>query len=66
MWYHYLIAAVSIYFVLKTLYSQFTTTYSSVYSRIPEVVGLIVSYFILKWCYEGIYAPPPMFGARRY
>jgi hypothetical protein len=65
MWYHYLIGAIVLYFVIKTVYSQLTATYSSMYSRIPEIVGLVVSYFILKWCYDGIY-PPPMFGARRY
>ena len=65
MWYHYLIAAVSLYFVFTTLYKQLTGKYSSFFSRVPEMVGLVVSYFILKWCYDGIY-PPPMFGARRY
>jgi hypothetical protein len=65
MWYHYLIAAVSVFFVIKHVYSQLTATYSSIYMRIPELLGLVVSYFILKWCYNGIY-PPPMFGARRY
>jgi hypothetical protein len=65
MWYHYLIGLIVLYFVIKTVYSQLTGTYSSLFSRIPEMVGLLVSYYILKWCYNGIY-PPTMFGSSRY
>ena len=65
MWYHYLVAAICVYFVVTTLYAQFTTSYSSIVSRVPSLVGLVLSYYILRWCYNGIY-PPSMFGARRY
>ena len=66
MWYHYLVGLVALYFVVKTVYDQVTVSYSTWYSRIPSLVGLVVSYFALQWSYNGIYTPPPMFGARRY
>jgi hypothetical protein len=65
MWYHYLIGAIFVYFAFKIIYEQLTSKYSSVFYRIPGLVGLVVDYYILSWCYAGIY-PPPMFGGRRY
>ena len=65
MWYHYLIAAIFIYAAIKFVYNQVYGTYSSFVSRVPELIGLLVSYYVLKWCYNEIY-PPKMFGSSRY
>ena len=65
MWYHYVIALLVLYFVIKAAYNQLTAKYPSFVSRLPEIVGLVVSYYVLTWCYNGIY-PPSMFGGRRY
>jgi hypothetical protein len=65
MWYHYVVGLIAFYFVVKTVYDQVTVTYTSWYSRIASLVGLVVSYFALSWSYNGIY-PPTMFGGRRY
>lgn len=67
MWWllYYAVGLAALYVIVSTIYAQVTGRYSAWYARIPSLVGVVVSYFALRWAYTSLY-PPTLFGGRRY
>jgi len=65
MWYHYLVLLIALYVIGSALYTQITGRLSW-YDRLSGAVTILLGLIAASWSYNGIYTPPPMFGARRY